>query len=113
MSDNQDQHSRSTRGFVSSKLYICLFSAQSQLIQSVTQLLNGDLYQLKCFSQADRLADFVIQNKEQIDCIVFVDDTQIDSICEQLWQSKILLPSGCCHKSNWGKMEADHLTSLA
>lgn len=92
MSDYQDQDFRSAKGSVSSKLHICLFSNQQQFAQSVIKLLNGDRYELKYLCLTEDLVDFITANKEQIDCIVLVNDAQNNSVLEILWQSEILLP---------------------
>ncbi|MGD1921065.1 MAG: circadian clock protein KaiA [Pleurocapsa sp.] len=128
MSERKDQHSNSTPSNLSGKLHICLFSTQSQFIQSVSRLLNGDCFQentemeqvkadskdssttnglgkaadstpatghsykIECFSLSEELTDFITQNKEQIDCIVLINDSQLNQILRGLRDSRILLP---------------------
>ena len=92
MSDRKDQLLDSTLGIVSSKLHVCLFSTQPQFADSVKQSLNSDRYELKYFSIAGEVVDFVAQNKEQIDCIILVNSPHSGSILKKLWQSEILLP---------------------
>jgi circadian clock protein KaiA len=93
MSDRQNQYPDSPLNTVLSKLHICLFSTQLQFTESVEKILNSDRYQLKCFTLTDKLIESVAQNKEQIDCIVLVNEPLIHLILEQLWQSEILLPT--------------------
>ncbi len=83
----------SAKEFASAKLYICLFLTQQQLSNSVTQLLNSDRYELKYLSLVQDLTDFIVENQEQIDCLVLFRDAQLDSVMNQLWQSEILLPT--------------------
>ena len=91
MSDHQDNHlSSETRP---TKLQICLFSAQSQLWDWFSKLLNSDRYELKCLSLMEDLTDFVINNYEQIDCLVLSCNEQLDLLFNQLWQAEILLPT--------------------
>jgi circadian clock protein KaiA len=91
MSDYQDNHfSSETRP---SKLQICLFSTQPQLRDWVSKLLNSDRYELKCFGLMEDLTDFVINNYEQIDCLVLSLNKQLDSLSNRLWQAEILLPT--------------------
>ncbi|MGF1591363.1 MAG: circadian clock protein KaiA [Pleurocapsa sp.] len=91
MSDYQEFSS--TTEFASAKLYICLFSTQQQLSNSVIQLLNSDRYELKCLSLVPDLTDFIVENQEQIDCLLLFREAQLDSVMNQLWQSEILLPT--------------------
>jgi circadian clock protein KaiA len=92
MSDYQDQDLRSPESFVPSKLYICLFAPQQQFAQSVIKLLKSDRYELKCLNLTQDFINFIVEHKEQIDCLVFVKDTQNSSVLTELWQAKILLP---------------------
>ena len=108
MSDRKNQDNRSTTGNSSSKLQICLLSSdRSQLFQSVNRLLNGDRitdntaapkvstshhYEIKCFNLVDEFRDFVSSNKEQIDCIVSINNSQSSQVLKELWKSSILLP---------------------
>jgi circadian clock protein KaiA len=91
MSDHQDNHlSSETRP---TKLQICLFSTQPQLWDWFSKLLNSDRYELKCLGLMEDLTDFVINNYEQIDCLVLSCNEQLDSAINQLWQAEILLPT--------------------
>ena len=93
MSDYQDQDLFSSKDSVSSKLHVCLFCSQQQFTQTITKLLHSDRYELKYLNLAEELFDFTTQNREQIDCIVLVNEAEVDSILERLWHSKILLPT--------------------
>ncbi len=93
MSDCKDQHSNSTLDKLSSKMRICLFSTQPQFVQSVNRLLNGDRYKLECFDLTEELTDFITQNQDQIDCIVLMNNPQLNLILQRLWDSIILLPT--------------------
>ncbi|WP_019504612.1 hypothetical protein [Pleurocapsa sp. PCC 7319] len=92
MSDHQDKDSRTAECSVSSKLHICLFSSQQQFTQSLIKFLTNAHYKLKSINLTHEFVDFITSNKEQIDCIVLVNDAQVNSILAQLWQAKILLP---------------------
>ncbi|MBE9048089.1 circadian clock protein KaiA [Pleurocapsales cyanobacterium LEGE 10410] len=92
MSDRQDQFC-STKRYSLSKLYICLFSSYQQFSSSVTNLLSRDRYELQCLDFVGDIVDFVTTNKEQIDCIIFVKDPQINSVVKQLRKREILLPT--------------------
>ncbi len=92
MSDYQDTFSSTTES-ASAKLQICLFSTQQQLSDSVIKLLDSDRYELKCLSLVQDLTNFVLENQEQIDCLVLFRDSQLGLVMNQLWQSEILLPT--------------------
>ena len=94
MSDYQDNPSRREATPTNpTKLYICLFSTQQQLSDSVSELLNYNRYEVRCFSLIEELTDFVIKNQEQIDCLILLADCQLSSVIKQLWKSEILLPT--------------------
>ena len=93
MSDYQDQSLQYKKDSMSSKLNICLFSSHPKFSQSLIELLNDELYETQCFSLVDELVDFVTQEKEHLDCILLVNNTQISSIFTRLWQGEILLPT--------------------
>ncbi len=111
MSDYQDQHLRSPESFVPSKLCICLFAPQQQFAQSVIELLKSDRYELKCLSLTQDLMDFIFDHKEQIDCLVFVKDTQNSSVLAELWQAKVLLPIVIIEVEAVGTMAEPQLNS--
>ena len=91
MSDYQD--SPLSREATPTKLYICLFSTQQQLSNSVIKLLNRDRYEFKCLSLVEELIDFVVKNHGGIDCLILLGDFQPTSVIKQLRQSEILLPT--------------------
>ena len=109
MSDcNSNQDLNSTFNDTSNKLCICLFSTQSKFIQSVERLLINDRdlsttnssklpvkrssYQLSSFNQIEKLIEFIRQNKEQIDCLVFSNSDRFALIINRLQKLDILLP---------------------
>ncbi len=91
MSDHQDNYvSLET---TPTKLQVCLFATQQPLRDWVSKLLNGDRYELKCIDLMEDLADFVIDNNEQIDCLVLSFNQHLDLVINRLWQAEILLPT--------------------
>ena len=91
MSEHQENHS--LPGNKPTKLQICLFSTQQQLCDLLSKLLNSDRYELKCHDLMEDLADFVIDNYEQIDCLVLSVNDQLNSLLNRLWQAEVLLPT--------------------
>ena len=104
MSEYQDQEFTATECSGASKLHICLFSNQQLLTQSLIKFLTNARYKLKSFNLTHEFVDFITDNKEQIDCIVLVNDIEVNSILAKLWQSTILLPIVI--------VEADQLANL-
>lgn len=91
MSDHQDNHvSLET---TPTKLQVCLFATQQPLQDWVSKLLNGDRYELKHVGLMEDLADFVIDNNEQIDCLILSFSEHLNSVINRLWQAEILLPT--------------------
>lgn len=93
MSDYQDRNLQLKNNTVLSKLHICLFSTHSQFAQSIIKLLYSDRYTIKFLTVIDELIDFVTQNQEQLDCILLINDIQLDSVLRQLCQLEVLLPT--------------------
>ena len=92
MSDYKNQIS-SVEEFETNKLSICLFSTQQQFSNLVAQLLSGDRYELNCFNSKLDFIDYLSSDREQIDCIVAIEDLEAGAILKHLWQLEILLPA--------------------
>ncbi|MEL6580337.1 MAG: circadian clock protein KaiA [Cyanobacteria bacterium J06621_12] len=91
MSDFPDNHPSSET--LPARLQICLYSTQKQLCDLANQLLDSNCYELKCYGLIDDLADHIVDNSQQIDCLILTVDEQLDSLIDQLWQAEILLPT--------------------
>lgn len=105
---NSNQNLDSTFDNTSNNLCICLFSNQSKFIQSVERLLIGNRdesvsipttetvkrrnYELNSFRQTEKLIEFIEQNKQQIDCLVFSNSDRLIVVVNKLKQIDILLP---------------------
>ena len=74
------------------KLHICLFSTQSQITESLLSYLTQDRYDLTCFDAAKDFIDFVKQQKKEIDCLIFVQDSRVNDVLKQLWELSIAIP---------------------
>jgi circadian clock protein KaiA len=77
---------------LSSRLFICAFSTNEQLTQWLTRLLSEDRYCLHCISMAGKFVDYIEQNKEQIDCLICLDNVAIKTLLSQLYERGTLLP---------------------
>ena len=93
MSDNQDKDFlASVEHSAPSKLHICLFPSQQSLTSSLIKLLDGDRYKIEDLNLADDFVDFITNNREKIDCIVFINDPNLSFLLGQLWKLEIVLP---------------------
>ena len=90
MPDYRDKYCRSSKQS-RTKLFVCLYSEQPQISDSVVQLLDGDRYSIQCFNDVDNWEKFIDLNNERLDCLILVLDRD-SSITKRLWQTKILLP---------------------
>ncbi|MEO0845023.1 MAG: circadian clock protein KaiA [Cyanobacteria bacterium J06643_13] len=91
MSDYQDN--RSSSKTLPAKLQICLYSAQKQLCELAKQLLDSNCYELKCYALMDDLANYIVNNSQQIDCLILRVDEQLNPLINRIWQTEILLPT--------------------
>ena len=105
MSDYPDQDLRPESGPTESKLYICLFSPEPIISQSIVKLLNGDNYQIEDLSLTKNVVDFLDKNQAKIDCLILLKQRTTDSIVTKLGDLKVLLPIVIVQTENL----ADHL----
>ena len=78
---------------IPSKLSICLFPSQQELVQSLSNFLSDDRYQLHFFNKSQRFINFVREYQEQIDCLVFINKhDSLYQVLSQIWNLGILLP---------------------
>ncbi len=75
------------------QLSICIFADSEQLTQSLTQVLRGGRYSLNALHTHKEFVDFVTQHKEQIDCLVFVNNPALEPLFKQLYEQGTLLPA--------------------
>ena len=75
------------------KLQICFFSTQQQLLNVVRQLLSVSSYELKSFNLIEDAIEFIVNNCEQIDCLVLGCQDRLDSFWNRLLETKIFLPT--------------------
>lgn len=86
---------------MSFRLSICIFVPVAQIVHSLTQLLsdNGELsvcdrYHLHILNSVIELKDFVIDNKEKLDCLIILNDNvTIPPIINDFYEQGLILPS--------------------
>lgn len=77
---------------MSSQLSIGIFVPLAQIAQSLTRLLNDERYSLIQLNTSKELRNFVEQNKEQIDCLIILNDSCCLPVVNEFYEQGILLP---------------------
>ena len=92
MSDYQ----QTTNSFVpspSSRLYVCLFPSDPKLARSISLFLNNEIYQVRSFDLDREFIEFVRDNHNRIDCLVFLNNDLSRFLLDRLYEREILLPA--------------------
>jgi circadian clock protein KaiA len=63
------------------------------LAQSLTRLLSSDRYTLDRISSASELINFIEENKEKIDCLIFLNIPPLLPVFNQLYEQGMVLPA--------------------
>ena len=84
---------------MSSRLSICIFVPVVQIVHSLTQLLSGDgktsecdRYHLHILNSVKELKEFVIDNKEKLDCLIVLNDAVSQPIINEFYELGLILP---------------------
>lgn len=84
---------------MSSRLSICIFAPVTQIVHSLTQLLSGkgelpvcDRYHLHILNSVVELKEFVIDNKEKLDCLIILNDDVSIPIITEFYEQGLILP---------------------
>ncbi len=77
----------------SSRLCVCLSPCDQKLDRSIASFLNNELYQVLDFSLDREFIDFVQQNHNRIDCLVFINEELSGGLLDRLYEQEILLPA--------------------
>lgn len=78
---------------MSPKLYLCLFTSKASLTQSLQERLREDHYDLRVFHSSDRLLEYVLDQTEQIDCLVLHEEESLARLLRELSHHGKLLPA--------------------
>ena len=76
-----------------SQLSICIFADSEDLAQLLTQILSNHRYSLNILHSAQEFISFVEQKKEEIDCLIFVNDDHCLPLLNKLYEQGTLLPA--------------------
>lgn len=92
------------------QLSICIFADSEQLTQSLTQVLKVGRYRLNALHTHKEFESFVTQHKEQIDCLVFINNPSSEPLLKQLYEQGTLLPAIIIDEDNTITFPTDHDT---
>ncbi|MGL5870991.1 MAG: circadian clock protein KaiA [Xenococcaceae cyanobacterium] len=92
MTDNQRKKDFS-ENILPSRLFICVFPCTERLARILLSILDSDRYYLRQIYLAEELVDFVEQQQEEIDCLIFLNEPDARRKFDRLSQQGILLPT--------------------
>lgn len=92
------------------RLSICIFSHSEELTQLLDQVLSDERYALNTFNTVDNFLNFIEQNKEQIDCLIFCAEEAKFSSLTKLQSEGLLLPLIIIDLANSDKSELNNTT---
>ncbi len=75
-----------------SRLSICIFVRETKIARFLTQKLSGDRYRLNQVYSPEKLLEYVEENKEQVDCLILLEDLELESLLQEFYERGILLP---------------------
>ena len=91
MSDNQGKPSSSDA--TPAKLQICFFCDRQQLLDLVREQLKNSVCESNGFDKIKDFSDFVIDNCEEIDCLVLAHGDRTDTVSSKLQAAGVFLPA--------------------
>ena len=77
---------------MSSKLSVCIFVPIEQIARSLTALLSEERYHLDWLDSTTKLRDFVLENKEKIDCLIILNTIDNLPIINEFYEQGLILP---------------------
>ncbi len=75
-----------------SRLSLCIFVASEPIAQSLTAVLDRDRYRHDLVQSPAELLSFIEEHKEQIDCLIVLEDYSVFPLFNQLYEKGTLLP---------------------
>lgn len=91
MSNNQNSPLSDDRKNLKN-LHICLFSLDESLTQLLRDILRSDRYALMEINNTNDFVEFVERQKEQIDCLVFIQKSSWQHLLAELKKLGVILP---------------------
>ena len=71
-----------------SRLSICIFVRETKIAQFVMEKLRGDRYRLHQVYSPEKLLEYVEENKEQIDCLIFARRAEARIIATRILRAR-------------------------
>ncbi len=93
MSNNHNKRHSGDRQENINNLHICLFSLDKQITQLLRETLTSDRYALMEINSKSDFIEFIESQKEQIDCLVFINKNSWQNLLIRLKKLGIILPT--------------------
>lgn len=77
---------------MSTKLSVVIFIPIERIVQSLSQLLSDDRYNLSIINSSKELRNFVLENKEKIDCLILLNNASSLPIVNEFYEQGLILP---------------------
>ncbi|HIK37530.1 MAG TPA: circadian clock protein KaiA [Geminocystis sp. M7585_C2015_104] len=77
---------------MSSRISVCIFAPQGNLLDSLTELLNSKRYDLHILNSATELKGFIVNQKEHLDCLILQENDCTGLILNELYEQGLVLP---------------------
>ena len=77
---------------MSLRLSICIFASTPQIVRSLTELLSGQRYQLHILKSAAELSKFVLDNQEELDCLILSHQEKSLRVTQKFYEQGVILP---------------------
>lgn len=77
---------------LSSRLSICIFVPETRIVHSLTELLSGDRYDLHILNSSIEWRGFVVNNKENLDCLIIIKNEVSIPIVNEFYEQGLILP---------------------
>ena len=77
---------------LSSRLSICLYIPDVDILNSLTKLLSEEKYSLHQLSSAQHLSTFVPEHQEELDCLIISRSSENVGIITEFYEQEVMLP---------------------
>ena len=74
------------------RLSVCIFAPSREIAQNLIQILSEDRYYANTVDSLTEFVNFIEQHKEQIDCLLVVNNTSVSELLNKLYEEGTLLP---------------------
>jgi circadian clock protein KaiA len=77
---------------LSTKISLAILIPIERIFKSLTQLLDKDRYNLSVLDSPQELQDFVLENKEKIDCLIILNYHNSSPVFNEFYEQGLILP---------------------